>query len=65
MGSQAFAHNSYLKTVYCRAITPPSVTMPFTSSNVDVIYVPEESVDAYKAASGWSDYASIIQAIPV
>jgi len=27
------------------------------------IYVPAESVDAYKAASGWSDYASRIQAI--
>ena len=28
------------------------------------IYVPSESVDAYKAASGWSDFASKIQAIP-
>lgn len=28
------------------------------------IYVPSASVDAYKAASGWSTYASNIQAIP-
>lgn len=28
------------------------------------IYVPAESVEAYKAASGWSTYASQIQAIP-
>ena len=27
------------------------------------IYVPSESVDAYKAANGWSDYANRIQAI--
>lgn len=29
-----------------------------------MIYVPAESVDAYKAATGWSTYASKIQAIP-
>lgn len=28
------------------------------------IYVLAESVDAYKAASGWSTYADKIQAIP-
>jgi len=33
------------------------------SSNL-VIYVPAESVDAYKSASGWSYYANQIQAIP-
>ena len=34
-----------------------------TAEKVD-IYVPAASVDAYKAASGWSDYADKIQAIP-
>jgi hypothetical protein len=29
-----------------------------------IIYVPSASVDTYKAASGWSTYASRIQAIP-
>jgi hypothetical protein len=28
------------------------------------IYVPSESVNAYKAATYWSDYASDIEAIP-
>lgn len=28
------------------------------------IYVPSGSVDAYKSADNWSDYADIIQAIP-
>ena len=32
--------------------------------NLTNIYVPEEAVDTYKAASGWSAYASIISAIP-
>ena len=28
------------------------------------IYVPAASIDAYKAAEGWSNYAGKIQAIP-
>ncbi|MDR0300936.1 MAG: leucine-rich repeat protein [Treponema sp.] len=41
---------------------PVSTEYTFPASLV--IYVPAESVDAYKAASGWSDYASQIQAKP-
>lgn len=53
--------------------TPPKIgedntqyaNHPFegTSDNL-VIYVPSESVDAYKSADGWSRYASKIKAIP-
>lgn len=52
------------------SITVHSVTTPtlgygvFDGTNNCPIYVPPESVDAYKAASKWSNYASRIQAIP-
>jgi len=36
----------------------------FNDTNNCPIYVPSESVEAYKSASGWSNYASRIQPIP-
>jgi hypothetical protein len=36
----------------------------FYNTNNCPIYVPSASVNAYKSASGWSTYASRIQAIP-
>ncbi|MDR0973790.1 MAG: leucine-rich repeat domain-containing protein [Prevotellaceae bacterium] len=48
------------KVLICRATTPPSPgTLGWGSKQT--IYVPDASVDAYKAASGWSSYASIIK----
>ena len=46
--------------------TPPRFgTAVFQSIHpLPTIYVPAESVDAYKSASGWSYYANQIQAIP-
>jgi len=38
-------------------------TSAFDSTNNCQIYVPAASVDAYKAATNWSSYASRIQAI--
>ena len=56
------------KLVNCtiEAITPPIMDHGYSFNNLKniVIYVPAESVDAYKSASGWSEYASKIQAIP-
>ena len=48
------------------ATTPPSLSNLafYNASNTFIIYVPSSAVDTYKAASGWSDYASRIQAIP-
>lgn len=51
-------------TIYATA--PPTLSTR-TFSNVPStakFYVPAESVDTYKAASGWSSYASRIEAIP-
>ena len=42
---------SILRTVYCKATTPPSGNFcPFYTVGDNVIYVPRESVEAYKAA---------------
>ncbi len=65
IGYAAFYRCGELSSVTVRSITPPSVwsnSFKETHANL-VIYVPAESVDTYKSASGWSDYASRIQAI--
>ena len=62
--AQAFAYCE-LSSVTVEATTPPTAyetSFRYIESNL-VIYVPSESVDAYKAAEGWSYYASKIQAI--
>ena len=55
--------------VTCYATTPPTASTNsiglwyMSSSKGNYVRVPAESVDAYKAAKGWSDYASRIIAI--
>lgn len=66
IGQSAFYGCSMLSSVTVRATTPPTTyanTFNGTHANM-VIYVPAESVETYKAASGWSNFASKIQAIP-
>ena len=64
--NSAFSSCSSLTSVTVEATTPPTLgTNVFDGTHADlVIYVPAGSVDTYKAASGWSDYALRIQAIP-
>lgn len=66
IGSYAFSSCTLLASVTCKAITPPILgTSAFSSVPATcAIYVPAESVDTYKAASGWSNRAAYIQAIP-
>lgn len=66
IGSAAFAYIEGLKEVYVLATTPPSGTSDMFSSQANdlIIYVPAASVEDYKAATNWSNYASKIQAIP-
>ena len=62
--NEAFSKCSGLTSVTVESTTPPTLgSYVFNYTNCP-IYVPPESVDAYKAASGWSNYASRIQAIP-
>lgn len=54
-----------LTSVTILATTPPECNgILISEHNGYTIYVPSESVNAYKAASGWATYASRIQAIP-
>ena len=66
IGSAAFGYTNSIISFTCNAVTPPTVgsgILASASANL-VIYVPSASVNTYKAASGWSTYASQIQAIP-
>ena len=75
IGYAAFANCENLNTVYCKAINPPTTiidnngdwygfAMQDESGNICsigcTIYVPTESVEAYKSAQGWSEYAYYI-----
>ena len=66
IANYAFNGCRVLASVIVEATTPPTLGINVFSntSNNLVIYVPAGSVDTYKAASGWSTYASQIQAIP-
>ena len=65
IGYSVFYYCSGLTSVTIQATTPPSLgSNAFISTNDCPIYVPAESVDAYKKATNWKTYASRIQAIP-
>ncbi|MGN0007421.1 MAG: hypothetical protein ACI35T_04930, partial [Alistipes sp.] len=59
IGKQTFFKCSSLTSIYCRPTTPPSLGNNALISTA-TIYVPTESVNTYKTASGWSKYASKI-----
>ena len=66
INNSAFIYNSKLENLYCKAVIPPilgSSAINRYASNFN-IFVPIESVDLYKEAQYWSDYADRIQAIP-
>ena len=62
IGQYAFYDCTSLTSVYCKATTPPELGTNVFSGNASdrKIYVPTESVDTYKAATGWSNYSSSI-----
>ena len=62
IGMYAFESCISLKEVYCKPITPPAGGYSLFDSNASgrKIYVPRNSVEAYKSAEYWSDYASDI-----
>ena len=63
IGVSAFSGCTSLKEVYCEPITPPSGRSGMFDDNASgrKIYVPRNSVEAYKAAQYWSNYASSIE----
>ena len=68
IGHGAFYHCSSLTSVYCKAVTPPAAILDdygcwYTfdeNASGRIIYVPMESVEAYKSANRWSNYADAI-----
>ena len=68
IGYYAFYWCESLKSVYCKATTPPAALSYYgdweafdNNASGRKIYVPMESVEAYKSASYWSEYASSIE----
>ena len=66
IGDSAFYGCSGLASITIEATAPPTLSdvNVFSDTNNCPIYVPTESVDAYKAATNWSNFANRIQAIP-
>ena len=62
IGYCAFGFCYSLKEVYCKPTTPPTGDSSMFKYNASgrKIYVPSNSVSAYKFASGWSDYKNYI-----
>ena len=67
IGEMTFYNCSSLTSVYCKATTPPaggSYMFSYYKNGYKpigcTIYVPMESVEAYKSASYWSEYADSI-----
>ena len=55
-----------LEYIICEAITPPAIkSTTWYYSNNCPIYVPDESVEAYRTASNWSAYADRIYPMSV
>ena len=61
IGSGAFGYCNNLKSVYCKGATPATGGSAFNyNASGRKIYVPVESVEAYKSATGWKSYADDI-----
>ena len=64
IGGFPFIGSGRPSVITVESTTPPTMTSLWETSGNSTIYVPAESVETYKTTSGWSTYASIIQAIP-
>lgn len=61
IGNYAFYGCSSLTSITVEATIPPTLgNNVFDNTNNCPIYVPSESVNAYKTAEGWSDYKNLI-----
>ena len=65
IGKGAFRFCEPLNEIYCKCTTPPfggpEMFVRLDDLSERKIYVPTESVDAYKKASYWSEYADYIE----
>ncbi len=58
IGNFAFEGCTGLTTVMCPRITPPNAGSNFLNGVTADIVVPEESIEDYKTATNWSNYAN-------
>lgn len=63
IGTNGLLTWDYDKVIICYAETPPTVGSQWTYRPPQAIYVPSNCVAAYKSATGWSSYASVIYPI--
>jgi hypothetical protein len=65
IGNQAFEACIYLKNIICLCHEPPRLCeSSLIGTNVEKIWIPnKESLEKYKAAKYWSEYADIMQLI--
>lgn len=61
LSGEVFSSDTNLATLIVRATTPPSlVGVNFYQCPLSVIYVPDASLEAYKTATNWNQYADRI-----
>jgi len=64
IGDSAFDGCSGLQSIICKPVNPPTCySTAFDNTNNCPIYVPQASVDEYKAAGGWWVYSNRISSI--
>lgn len=64
--NNAFRGCSKLTSMYCYAKMKPSASEQFLPDEIAnaILYVPAESVEAYKAAQYWKDFGAILPILP-
>lgn len=68
IGRSSLRNMPKLETLIAKPINPPSMATddnPLTNTNnIKMIYVPSDSINAYKTADIWKDYASLMMPFP-
>ena len=64
IGDDAFGSCSSLTSVYCHWVEPLECDPGFTDEVLEnaILFVPRETVDAYRSVKPWSDFANIVEA---
>ena len=60
LGGAMFGKCTNMEAFVIRTVTPPTISDTFKDCNC-LIFVPDESVEAYKTATNWSKYADRIK----
>ena len=59
LGFSTFRSCSKLEMIECYAVEPPTAGIIADNLSTTLIYVPSQSVDAYKVANGWKGFSYI------